>query len=372
MMRLRLSAIWTIVFITMILRDASAQQPAWTDTPPPVYPARIFAIEPANDTDVRVNFFVESGGAFRLLTSTEIDDVPRVVGTGTVSEAGVYEFVDAGALKDTGHRFYSIGVTLPHVPNGLSDQWGLYVQSRESGQRYLVSMPLDAGADPTLQGPMGQQLMYGLGSGTLTHEADELRFMTSPGVWESAFLFKDVDGNMQWRAADMKTPSTLSVRPGHAFWIERRAAPPHVTRRGILAGPVLTDAMIRPVHFRLAGDGITPFGITRLKPLVHRNTETDQKGSTPPNQLGFYTKGSAGATADLRRADERGDQIWVWQDNEWAGRYWLMGHLGEQWDGKWWDPRNNDFAHFMLEPGVGYYYVHITNRWGGADFEWQP
>ncbi len=372
MMRFSLLLILTTAVLLSPLSDAAAQRPAWMDTPPPAFPAKIFAIEPVNDTDVHVKFFVEAAGAFRLLVRTEAGGAARVVGTGAVSQAGVYAFPDAGALKNTGHRFYSIGVTLAHVPKGSSDEWGLYVQARTPGQRYLVSMPLDPGVNPSLQGPMGQQLMYGLGAGSTTNDADELRFMTAPGVWQSAYLFKGDDGRMQWRAADRVTASTLSVQPGHAFWVVRRSAPPHVTRRGIFVGPLLTAPLVRPVPFRLAGDGITPFGLARHTPLVHRNTEVAEKHSTPSNQLGFFTKGSAGATADLRRANERGDQIWVWHNNEWSVRYWLMGHLGENWDGKWWDPQKNDFAHFSLDPAVGYYYLHRTNRWGGVDFEWRP
>ena len=104
----------------------------------------------------------------------------------------------------------------------------------------------------------------------------------------------------------------------------------------------------------------------------HRNTEAQAQYSTPSNQLGFASGGSGGTTRGIRRPQDCGDQIWVWENNEWQTYYWLMGHLGPQWDGKWWDIRKNDFANFELVPGRAYYYRHRTNRWGGAGFYWQP
>ncbi|MDA1044244.1 MAG: hypothetical protein O3C57_03360 [Verrucomicrobia bacterium] len=367
----RHAACVSVFFALLCMGGVSqAQFEVLTSPPPPVLPARIFVIEPINDSDARIGFFIERGGSYRVLASASPEAAERVIGTGVVAEAGIYYWTDSGVLKVPGQRYYRLGVSLPHEPDGTSDRWALYVQERISLQRYLVSLPVDPGPDNTLSGPLGTQLMYGLAPGANTNDADALNIQDEAGEWQAAYLAVGEDNAFQWRQADMKTPSSLSVQRGSAFWIIRHRAPGWVTSKGIFAGPLPVAAMA--VRFRTGGDGITPFGLTGHSSLFHRNTEAVDKYSTPPNQLGFYGLGSAGATADIRRADECGDQIWVWCDNEWWGRYWLMGHLGEKWDGRWWDSRENDFANFALNPGQGYYYVHRTNRWGGTEFEWTP
>jgi len=94
--------------------------------------------------------------------------------------------------------------------------------------------------------------------------------------------------------------------------------------------------------------------------------------TTPTNQLGFELVGSSGSTADPAFPERNGDQIWEWKNNTWKTYYWLIGHLGTNWDGRWWDENASTFANFQLEAGRGYYYYHPTNQWGGTNFVWTP
>ncbi len=89
-------------------------------------------------------------------------------------------------------------------------------------------------------------------------------------------------------------------------------------------------------------------------------------------QLGFAEYGSGGTTKTWSEPENNGDKIWIWEDDEWKGYYWLMDHVGDKWDGRWWDSSKNDFADFALEPGRAYYYFHKVNQWGGTNFNWRP
>lgn len=338
--------------------------------PPNFRMARLFSIEAVNETDAQLSFFVGQAGSYRILARDVADGEERVVTTGSVSRAGVSSWVDKGVLDAPGQRFYAVDVTIPKSPKGRSFDWGLYVHERTADASHLVSFPLDVTEMTRLQGPFGKQLMYGLAAGTSTNDADRVAVMNADGEWVSAYLVKAADGEAQWRDADLKTPSSLEMQAGRAFWIHRKSGDPYMTSKGIFAGPLPTQPVA--VHFTSAARGITPFGVYGPEPKRHSNTEKAVRYSTAANQLGFATLGSGGSTADIRRDGELGDQIWVWGGDGWAKRYWLMGHLGDKWDGKWWDPQANDFADFSLEPGVGYYYVHRTNNWGGTDFDWAP
>ena len=85
--------------------------------------------------------------------------------------------------------------------------------------------------------------------------------------------------------------------------------------------------------------------------------------------LGFAEAGAKSATTgrSTRPESEKGDQIWVWQNNGWSKFYWLIGSIGPAWDGRWWDDRIGGFGVFYLSPGEGYYY-----KARGADFPWTP
>jgi hypothetical protein len=342
--------------------------------PPDFRLARLFSIEAVNETDARLGFFVGQRGSYRILARDVVDGEERVLTTGSVTRASVRYWVDKGVLEAPGQRFYVVDATIPISPKRRSFDWGLYVQERTADASHLVSFPVSfpEGISDTsrLQGAFGKQLMYGLAAGARTNDADRVAVMNADGEWVSAYLVQAADGEAQWCETDLETPSALEFQSGRAFWIHRNSGDPRVTSKGIFAGPLPMEPT--SVTFSSAGRGITPFGVYGSEPKRHRNAEKALRYSTPANQLGFATLGSGGSTADIRRDSERGDQVWVWGGNGWAKRYWLMGHLGDKWDGKWWDPQANDFADFSLEPGVGYYYVHRTNTWGGTDFDWTP
>jgi hypothetical protein len=111
-------------------------------------------------------------------------------------------------------------------------------------------------------------------------------------------------------------------------------------------------------------------------PLPIPTNHVNEGISTAINQLGFAALGVGGITSDESRPTELGDQIWVWEDNTWKDRYWLMDSDDPTHDAtynnRWWDSKRGRFADFQLEAGKAYFYRHVTNWHGGTNFTWTP
>ena len=107
-------------------------------------------------------------------------------------------------------------------------------------------------------------------------------------------------------------------------------------------------------------------------PLPRERAHRNLGASTPAGQLGFWGKGVGGTHPESAAA--MGDQIWVWSNNSWQGRYWMMdahgGAGGATYNGRWWDSHSGTFADFKFSPGEAYYYYHSTN-WIGTNFIWK-
>lgn len=279
------------------------------------------------------------------------------------------EWTDPEKVSAPGIRYYSVGVKTGGGTWVHDREWAVVVQERKAGRRYLVSVPVDLGDQNTLHGELGRQLGRGLRAGTMAGEgADHIEILDADGTWKHYHWIEGPDYKAWWDL-ESTTLAKAVIEPGAAFWIECDEGEGR-KGHGVFYGRTLSGDL--PVRFKANETEGTPFGITVSRPLYHRNTETSRKYSTLPNQLGFAVLGSGGKTSDHRKKDESGDQIWVWRNNEWQGYYWLMDHVGPAWNGRWWDNRTRDFADFALEPGMGYYYRHRVNRWGGEDFVWQP
>lgn len=197
-------------------------------------------------------------------------------------------------------------------------------------------------------------------------DAQSRNFALGVHVWKEFYLTINAAGRALWWDEAAGAEADFAIEPGTGFWVERKSGPATLGVNAQRAGTCYKTPP--PVLMTISSSGWNVVGPPSHRAVHHGNTEAQTQYSTPANQIGFATGGSAGSTKDIRPPPDSGDQIWVWEDNEWKTYYWLMGHLGPQWDGKWWDIRNNDFADFALVPGRAYYYRHRTNRWGGEDF----
>jgi hypothetical protein len=251
----------------------------------------------------------------------------------------------------------------------------MHVQPRHPAESFLICAPVTCGAgEDNFGAALGRQIARGLHAGDLsdTNNADRVRYMEASGAaWKELALVTNAGaGAGYWYDGDTATTADVAVTAGMAFWVQRGTGT--VNRADtVFAGRSHTGGTVTDMLFRASAGGWTPFGWPLARSKRHRNTEASGKYSTPTNQLGFAAAGTGGKTSDPLRPGELGDQIWVWSDNGWRDFYWLVGHVGTNWDGRWWDDHAHDFADFRLDPGVGYYYRHTTN-WGGTNFLWRP
>jgi len=330
---------------------------------------RILSAEPAGPADVRLTVWLGTNRTFTILAADAVNTTKTAIATVTANSNGTYYWTDTNAVNETGQRFYSISVT--HDGSGYTntEQWAMFVQSREDNTKYLISVPVDPGTNNNLNSEIGQQLARGLHPGSSTNDSDMLSYLTASNTWSEFFLVTNQVGVAYWWDPTTGQPADATITAGMGLWVERKNGSGPATPNCVFLGRIFTN--MPPITFRTAHGGWTVFGWPLAGPRRHRNTESNGKYSTPRNQLGFADVGTGGKTINPKRAGERGDQIWIWKDNTWKKCYWLMDHIGTNWDRRWWDSRAGDFADFALEPGMAYYYRHSTN-WNGTDFEWSP
>lgn len=343
-------------------------------------PVQIVGITLSGESDLEVRVAFSQPVQATLLFAWDAQ-APHQPATSLVGAPGeTVTWMDKGGAAFPGVRYFKLRVTTGSG-DWFGDEWAVFVHPRESGQRYLVSVPVEFGGEGTLAGALGEQAAVGLHPGSTTNDADSLELFTPQGTWQPVYLLagpppaaatKAPDGEVSapatsvpfWWDPATGLPAVRAIAPGEAFWVVRGSGDRYRTSRGVWSGPCYTAAHGIPI--RLSASGGTPFGLPLSRPLVHRAGQA-------PDALGFIAAGgSGGTTSDPTRADEGGDQIWAWSNNEWQGHYWLMDHIRPDRDGFWWDDRTREIADFVLQPGVGYYYRHRPNRWGGKDFTWTP
>ena len=75
--------------------------------------------------------------------------------------------------------------------------------------------------------------------------------------------------------------------------------------------------------------------------------------------MGFSAVGYGGKTIDYDRPHEdKGDQIWIYENNSYRDGFWLMNGINADHNGRWWSDRTQSFADFQLEAGKAYFYRH--------------
>ena len=285
---------------------------------------------------------------------------------------GTNVFTDVDAVNVYSSRWYSVMVSRGGVAYTNTEEWAMYVQSRQPNKEYLVCVPVDCSGTNVnnLNTLLGQQLGRGLYASNTNTSGDRLRYLKDDGSWAEYYLATNADNTAFWWDSVTKTAADVNVTAGMAFWLVSGENPGSFRSNAVFAGKSFTTNNVVPFTVRTNRWNMFGWPLPRPKSLV--NTEATGMYTTPSNQLGFEMFANAGTTAEPTMTNSVGDQIWVWRNNTWVNWCWLVGHLGTNWDGRWWDENTSTFASFRFEPGMGYYYYHPTNQWGGTNFVWTP
>jgi len=283
---------------------------------------------------------------------------------------GTNVWTDSNAVIETDRRYYDIAVSHRGQSYTNTEEWAAYVQQRPVSRTHLVCVPVDLGTNNNLNSTLGQQLARGLHGDNTPSSADWLKRLTDSGAWKEYYLATNASGDVLWWDEDEAAEADLEVTPGMAFWVERRSGSA-VRTNTVFAGKSFEDGDMVDMTFNTNYSGWKMFGW----PLKQARSHSSSDAST--NQLGFADIGSGG-TRSTGADNEKGDEIWIWLPNgaggagDWRRGIWLIGNKGQDGDGRWWDTHAADYADFSLEPGIGYYYRHRVNQWGGTNFNWRP
>lgn len=339
--------------------------------------------------DVRVRMWAGGNRTFLIYAADDPEAPHTLLGrqwNGFLS--GETEWHDTGAVQESDRRFYNLGVFFDTGGYTNRDVWAMYRQDRPADEKFLVSPPVDYGSDTNLNlnARLGRELARGLYAGTVEANSDYLSYISADGSYKTIYLYTNAteEGGVYWYDPDTDTQNPdVEITPGMALWVHRRdgTAP---RSNAVFLGREFTRSRVAaqpPVEFKPDHGGWNMFGWPLTQPLKHQNTESSGKYSTPAGQLGFWGRALGGEVADLSQTNRIGAQIWVWENNTWMNRYWLVdnGATDErsmQWNGKWWDSRARDFADFQLEAGKGYYFLHPDSALHGegaaTNFVWHP
>ncbi|MDD4869536.1 MAG: DUF2341 domain-containing protein [Kiritimatiellae bacterium] len=290
------------------------------------------------------------------------------VGFVASSSTGTNTWTDVNATGLYTSRYYNVAVTLGGNSYTNTEEWAMHVQNRPANERFLMCVPIDFGSADSnnLNSILGQQLSRGLHAANTNTSGDMLRYLKDDASWAEYYLATNGDASTFWWDSVTKTTANVPVSAGMAFWIVRGSNPGTFRTNAVFTGRSYTTNTVAAFMFKTNQWTMSGWPLPVARKVINAGA------ATPSNQLGFEIYANAGTTADEEQTNSVGDQIWIWKNNTWTHWCWLMGHLGPDWDGRWWDENASAFASFELEPGTGYYYYHPTNQWGGTNFVWTP
>ena len=294
--------------------------------------------------------------------------------TVTDNFTGTNVWTDTNAVNRYAAGYYDVGATMGGVQHLNDEEWAVYVQSRQDNYKYLVSVPVDLGSSNNLDSTLGEQLARGLRAVAVEADADVLSHRTAANQWKEYHLLSS-GGPAFWWDFDNDTNADLTVTAGMGFWVERKSAGSLTRNNCVFGGRSFTNASAIGIttNFAYAGWRWSVFGWPFAQPKQHINQGI---GSTASNQLGFAELGYGGKTVDYDRPHaDKGDQIWVWEDNTFKDGYWLMDGIDGDHNGRWWCDRTGSFGDFSLEAGKAYLYRHHVGTNGattGVNFDWTP
>jgi hypothetical protein len=329
---------------------------------------RVVSADLTNSSDVVLNTYLGASREFLILSTDTPGGSKSALMTVTNSGAeGIYAIVDSNAVTQTEQRFYAIRVNAsPSWTN--TTEWAMYRQERTAGERYLVSAPVKYGStnENNLNSRLGQQLARGLYATGDTNQSDIIRILN--GTYSTFYLATNTDTSVYWWDPNTLTTADLQIADGTGLWVEKNANAASLTNT-VFVGKTRSEAEVNDVTLTADAWRIFSWALPIPKGQVYSS------GTPTSNQLGLAGIGSGGLTSDENQPLNLGDQIWVWEDNTWKEKYWLVNNYdvsGDAWNNRWWDTKRGAFANFELEAGKAYYYRHVTNQYGGTNFTWTP
>jgi hypothetical protein len=292
---------------------------------------------------------------------------------------GTNVWTDTNMVVETAQRYYDVVVTYAGQSYSNVEEWAAYVQPRDDAHLYLVSAPVTfGGAGNNLGGELGAQFARGLSGGDGGGDPDVLDMLyrrTAANAWKEYYLVTNLAGEAIWWDYDETAEADLEVTPGMGFLLRRRSGAGRDRTNCVFVGRSHTNAQALYFTTNNAADGWawTLFGWPFAEPKQHRNLGG---AASPTNQLGFSVLGHGGATGLFNKPHEqKGDQIWVWEDNTFEHKFWLADGINTNVNGRWLDPETGQIADFDLKPGRAYWYRHHVATNGsvtGTSFNWTP
>ena len=315
---------------------------------------------------------------FSILASTDPTATKTLADSITDDYSGANTWTDEGAVDLYDSRYYSISVSYDGYGYTNTEEWAMYKQSRPESEKVFICVPVDYGsaAANNLNSELGTQLGRGLYAGTDANDSDYLEYLEN-GSWEKVYWVASGGSNVWWGDGDIVD---ASITPGRAMWIHKNDTAQNTRSNAVFLGKSWTESTV--TNFTSATNNMIYFGWALPIPGRHQNLTSDpwvDPEATPADQLGFAAAGaSAGQTDDQYYPESLGDQIWIWNTNAsgnytWTDVYYLMGNWGDaNYDDKWWDSSEGNFADFTLEPGRAYLYYHVGNQWENSALDWTP
>jgi hypothetical protein len=335
----------------------------------------IVCMSEQGEADIRLGLRLAPERSYTLLASDTWDGPATPVANLEVDEEGVTFWTDTGAADAVTTRFYRLKAARLDAAHTNADAWAMFAQPREPNGRYLFTVPVDLGTNNTLNGELGRLLTRGLHASGATNDTDMLYCRLEDNTWKEFYLQTNASGRAVWWDYDVNRESDFAVEPGRALWLLRGSTPVESAPSTLFLGRCFRSVPAVQITTNNAVDGWawTMIGWNLPGIKQHRNLGA---GATPKNQLGFAQGGYGGQTFSSRKPhNQQGDQIWVWDGKTYSDVYWLMGGLGEAYDGRWWNERTRTYAEIKFEPGKAYIYRHhvgIDGAITGTNFWWQP
>jgi len=312
-----------------------------------------------------------------LVQAVDNDAADPMATRATVAASGseTNTWTDSGAVLGRVARYYKIAVTYAGGSYTNPQEWALHVQPRVNKNLYMVGVPVAYGTNSTLKNMLGTHLARGLYPSSSTATADRIFFRTTNSVWKEFYYVTNAAGEAMWWDYDTDTNAEWTVTPVTGIWVDRRSGSPRVRTNTVFTG--LSHTSSPPINITTNGAASGWAWNVFAWPFSAADKQVNSGiGPTPPDQLGFEWMAHGGQTMDAEQPhDRKGDQLWVWESNNFRRVYWLMGGVSTNHDGRWWSDRDGSFGNVRLEAGKAYFYRHHVGTNGtvtGTNFIWQP
>ena len=322
---------------------------------------RIMDVRRSGTNDVAVYVYLGSNRTYRILGAEASAAVRTTLATFTNNESGVQVWTDLRVVATATQRFYRITASYGtnSYTNTVNPDFAMIVPNTLLACTWsLLGVPVDlVPPENNLNGELGRQLAVGLDAALdFSDCSDRVYIPNLDGTWKECLLVILPDGSTNWWDVGADTNANVIINPAESFWI-KRCSPTATSVMTVWIGRSYTNAP--PIFLT---NGWTLFSWPLGSPGYHHNLGA----ATPPDQLGFLAAGAKGGKSGAYGMAD-GDELWAWSGTRW-NQYWLISIGDTNYDGRWWDSAQNQFAEFSLETGKGYFYRHR----GTNGFFWTP